>query len=190
LLDYDHFSIPYPGSFDLVVANHMITHAVRPREFLNLVRERLAPGGHLYLYNEPDDAEFLNHGQSMINTLNPFHLQAFDRDSLLRGLSAAGFETIFVTHERGNLLVVATTAGGTPIFTSMSEEQRSQRLAKYRHARDLAILRVPPHVRHRFEGEWEQVVERAFQAGLAEMTPGGKIRVVSETEPVPEDLHA
>ena len=90
LLDYDHFTIPYAGAFDLVVANHMMTHAVHPLEFLDLVRERLAPGGHLYLYNEPDDAEFLNHGQSMINTLNPFHLQAFDRESLLRGLAAAG----------------------------------------------------------------------------------------------------
>lgn len=190
LLDYDHFTIPYPGAFDLVVANHMMTHAVRPREFLDLVRERLAPGGHLYLYNEPDDAEFLNHGQSMINTLNPFHLQAFDRDSLLRGLAAAGYETVFVTHERGNLVVLARPVETAPAFAPMSDDQCSQRLAKYRQARDLAILRVPPRVRPRFAGEWERIVERAFETGLAEMTPGGKIRVVSEAEPVPEDLHA
>ena len=190
LLDYDHFSIPYPGAFDLVVANHMMTHAVRPRDFLDLVRERLAPGGHLYLYNEPDDAEFLSQGQSMINTLNPFHLQAFDRDSLLRGLGAAGFEAAFVTHERGNLVVVARPVERDQAFTPMSDEQRDQRLAKYSQARDLAILRVPPRVRTRFAGEWEQVVERAFQAGLAEMTPSGKLRPMREVEPVPEDLHA
>ena len=190
LLDYDHFSIPYPGAFDLVVANHMITHAVRPRDFLDLVRERLAPGGHLYLYNEPDDAEFLEQGQSMINTLNPFHLQAFDRDSLLRGLGAAGFEAVFVTHERGNLIVVARSAERDQAFTPMSEKQRDKRLAKYGLARDLAILRVPPRVRSRFSGEWEQVVERALQAGLAEMTDGGKLRPMHEVEPVPEDQHA
>jgi len=190
LLDYDHFSIPYPGAFDLVVANHMITHAVRPRDFLDLVRARLAPGGHLYLYNEPDDAEFLEQGQSMINTLNPFHLQAFDRDSLLRGLGAAGFETTFVTHERGNLVVVARPAERDHVFTPMSDEQQSRRLAKYSQARDFAILRVPARVRARFAGEWEQVVERAFQAGNAEMTAGGKLRPVHEVEPVPEDLHA
>ena len=31
LLDYDSFSIPYTGCFDLVVANHLLTHAVRPQ---------------------------------------------------------------------------------------------------------------------------------------------------------------
>ena len=190
LLDYDHFSIPYPGAFDLVVANHMITHAVRPREFLDLVRERLAPGGHLYLYNEPDDAEFLEQGQSMINTLNPFHLQAFDPDSLLRGLGAAGFEPVFMTHERGNLIVVAKPAARDQAFTPMSDEQRDERLAKYGQARDLAILRVPPRVRSRFAGEWEQVAERALEAGHAEMTSGGKLRPLEEVEPVPEDMHA
>ncbi|MSO46165.1 MAG: hypothetical protein EXQ59_05295 [Acidobacteria bacterium] len=190
LLDYDHFTIPYAGAFDLVVANHMMTHAVRPREFLDLVRTRLAPGGHLYLYNEPDDAEFLNHGQSMINTLNPFHLQAFDRGSLLRGLAAAGYETLFVTHERGNLVVLARPADGGAPFVPMSDDERDRRLAKYHQARDLAIARVPSHVRPRFAAEWEQVVERVFKAGLAEMTPEGKIRVVNATEPIPEDQHA
>ncbi|MDA1183623.1 MAG: methyltransferase domain-containing protein [Acidobacteria bacterium] len=190
LLDYDRFSIPYPGAFDLVVANHMITHAVRPRDFLDSVRERLAPGGHLYLYNEPDDAEFLEQGQSMINTLNPFHLQAFDRDSLLRGLEAAGFEAVFVTHERGNLVVVAKPAARDKVFTPMSDKQRDERLARYEQARDLAILLVPPRVRVRFAGEWEQVVERALLAGHAEITAGGKLRPMKEVEPVPEDQHA
>jgi SAM-dependent methyltransferase len=190
LLDYDHFAIPYAGAFDLVIANHMMTHAVRPREFLDLVRARLAPGGHLYLYNEPDDAEFLNHGQSMINTLNPFHLQAFDRDSLLRGLAAAGWETVFAAHERGNVVAVARPVEGAPAMAPMSDDQRCRRLARYQQARDLAIVRVPSHVRPRFAGEWEQIVERVFTAGLAEMTPGGKIRVVNAAEPVPEDLHA
>ena len=123
LLDYDHFSIPYPGAFDLVVANHMITHAVRPRDYLDLVRERLAPGGHLYLYNEPDDAEFLEQGQSMINTLNPFHLQAFDRDSLLRGLGAAGSSTLGLRDRSncGNLIAGCTTnAIRTSLITPMS----------------------------------------------------------------------
>ncbi len=95
-----------------------------------------------------------------------------------------------MTHERGNLIVVARPAERDQAFTPMSDEQHDQRLAKYSQARDLAILRVPPRVRVRFAGEWEQVVERAFQAGLAEMTPGGKLRPMREVEPVPEDLHA
>ena len=53
----------------------MLTHAVRPREFLATVRSRLRPGGHLYIYSESVEAEFLEQGHSMFNTLNPFHLQ-------------------------------------------------------------------------------------------------------------------
>jgi hypothetical protein len=87
-VDYDHFSIPYEGQFDLIVANHMFTHAVRPREFFLEVRRRLNPGGHVYLYNEPDERDFLHDGKSIINTLNAFHLQTFDNASLVRALGA------------------------------------------------------------------------------------------------------
>src|SRR4029078_11697021 len=73
LLDFDRFPSPYDGAFDLVVANHVMTHAVRPAALLASLRERMAPGGHLYLYNEPDEADLLDHGQSMVETLNPFH---------------------------------------------------------------------------------------------------------------------
>jgi hypothetical protein len=58
-IDFDAFSIPFDGRFDLIVSNHMLTHAVRPKEFLAAVRNRLTPGGHLYLYNEPMEGEFL-----------------------------------------------------------------------------------------------------------------------------------
>ena len=78
MLDYDSFQIPYTGCFDLIVANHLVTHAVRPGETLATIRQRLAPGGHLYLYNEPDEADFLETGKSIFNTLNAFHLQTFD----------------------------------------------------------------------------------------------------------------
>ena len=58
-------------------------------------------------------------------------------------MGAAGFEATFVTHERGNLIVVARPAERDQAFTPMSDEQHDQRLAKYSQARDLAILRVP-----------------------------------------------
>jgi SAM-dependent methyltransferase len=69
LVDFDRFTIPYEQPFDLIVANHMLTHAIRPREFLADVRRHLRPGGHLYPYNEPDDAEYLADGGSMFNTM-------------------------------------------------------------------------------------------------------------------------
>jgi hypothetical protein len=91
LLDFDAFAIPYQTTFDVVIANHMFTHIVRPREYFAEVPRHLRPGGYLYLYNEPDDAEYLFDGKSMFNTLKAFHLQALDGRSLTRALAANGF---------------------------------------------------------------------------------------------------
>ena len=181
-LDYDHFAIPYEGTFDLVVANHMMTHALRPGEFLQTVHDRLAPHGHLYLYNEPDDAEILGLGQSMFGWFNPFHFQAFDRESLLRGLRSAGFEPTFVTSHQGNLVVLAVRTERPEHVEPMSDTECSARIGKYRTARDLAILRLPPHLRPAFSDEWDVVVERVYTAGLAEFTAEGKLRLRRETD--------
>jgi SAM-dependent methyltransferase len=182
LLDYDHFDVPYDGAFDLIVANHMVTHAVRPGDMLRVVKDRLAPDGYLYLYNEPDDAEFLDLKQSMFNVLNPFHFQTFDRDALVRALGLCGFETLFVTHERGNLVLLAKHRSVDAPVPSFTAEEVERRLARYRTARDLAILRVPEPVRPRFADEWDQVVDRAFASGLAELTSGGKLRVLKQSD--------
>jgi SAM-dependent methyltransferase len=185
LLDYDRFTIPYEGTFDLVVANHMVTHALRPSEFLRLVRERLVPGGHLYLYNEPDDAEYLDHRESMIKVLNAFHFQAFDRDALLRALGRHGFAPAFVTRERGNIVVLAARSDEPGLFQPLAPDARDRRLARYALARDLAILGLPPPQREAFAGEWEQAAERTVKAGLAELTHDGSLRLRRTADPRP-----
>jgi SAM-dependent methyltransferase len=84
LIDYDQFRIPFQGTFDLIVANHMLTHIVRLDRFFSELRAHLRPGGHLYLYNELDEAFVFSSGKSIVNSLNPVHLQTFDRASLMR----------------------------------------------------------------------------------------------------------
>ena len=37
-IDFDRFAIPFDGEFDLVICNHMITHAVRVSDFLATIR--------------------------------------------------------------------------------------------------------------------------------------------------------
>jgi SAM-dependent methyltransferase len=164
LLDYDQFTIPYEGVFDLVVANHMVTHAVRPAEMLATIRGRMAPGGHLYLYNEPDEADFLDGGKSMFKTLNPFHLQTFDLPSLSRLLLAAGFRTIFSTHYQGNCVVLAELA--EPTLAPLGGK-----------ARDRSILMLPDTLRGHFRDEWEPLMARAFDAGLVTLDEKGALRL-------------
>lgn len=182
LLDYDRFSIPYEGRFDLIAANHMITHALRPAEFLRVAHERLVPGGHLYLYNEPEDAEFLDHHESMFKVLNPFHFQAFDREALIRALRRNGFEPAFVTAGHGGYIVLAARSERDDLFVPMTEAERQARVSRYRTARDLAILRLSPRLRSHFAAEWEQVVERVMLAGVADLTPEGHLRIRREAD--------
>ena len=177
VIDFDRFSIPFDGSFDLIAANHMFNHAVRLGEFLRVVRAALKPGGHLYLYNEIDDREFLDAAQSMIATMNPLHLQAADRASMMRALAASGFETVFIkTRDRRNLCLARAVDG--PRRTPMTPHERDKRLAKYQRARDRAVLRAPERVRHRFAATWPSTVERAVASGVAVFDESGAIRVV------------
>jgi SAM-dependent methyltransferase len=177
-IDFDRFAIPFEGSFDLVICNHMITHAVRLGEFLGTIRARLKPGGHLYLHNEPDDAEFLKGSQSMLATLNPLHLQAFDQPSLVRALVANGFETVFVKHQKNEtLFLLARAADPTPI--TMTDAECQARIAAYQQAYDRAVLRVNEPTRARLAGEWSGVVRHAVATGAAEFDERGQLRIVA-----------
>jgi SAM-dependent methyltransferase len=178
LLDYDAFSIPYSGCFDLIVANHLVTHAVRPQEALATIRQRLAPGGHLYLYNEPDERDFLESGKSIFNTLNAFHLQTFDGASLARALQSAGFEPVYIGHHHDNCVALARVAAGSATWDPMSKKELARRVTRYAQARDLGILLLPDRLKGLFASEWEAVVQRAFAAKTIDFDGDGNLRIV------------
>ncbi len=178
LLDYDAFSIPYAGCFDLVVANHLVTHAVHPREALAAIRQRLASGGHLYLYNEPDEGDFLENGKSIFNTLNAFHLQTFDGASLARALQSAGFEPVYIGHHHDNCIALARVAADAAAWDPISKKELARRVAKYEQARDLGILSLPDRLKGRFASEWDAVVQRAFAAKTIDFDGDGNLRIL------------
>jgi SAM-dependent methyltransferase len=178
LISYDRFEIPYPGQFDLIVGNHMLTHSVRPADFFATIRTRLKPGGHLYLYNEPDDAEFLSGQQSMLATLNPLHMQAFDHKSFRRGLGANGFEVVFQKRRNVNHMCLARFSETE--WTPMSEQARKGRIKAYRRARDRAILGMREELRPRFASEWSAIVERGVAEGVVEFDANGRLRLVAQ----------
>jgi SAM-dependent methyltransferase len=179
LIDFEHFTIPFDGTFDLIVCNHMLTHAVRPREFFAELRRKLNPGGHIYLYHEPDDVEFLAGNQSMFATLNPLHMQAFDQASLVRALAVNGFETVFIKGRNLHHLVLARMTATAPAMVPMTKKQRDARIDAYRQAYDRAVLGVDEPLRPRLAGEWPAAVERAVASGVAEYDERGRLRLVS-----------
>lgn len=177
LIDFERFQIPFDGPFDVIIANHMFTHVLRPRELFAELRRKLKPGGYIYLHNEPDDREFLEGKQSMLATLNPLHMQAFDQRSLVRALAGNGFETVFLKRRQIAHLCLARVAETR--MQSMEERERAARIDAYRQAFDRAVLAVDPDVRPRVAAEWKEVVERAVAAGVAEFDARGQLRLVS-----------
>ena len=177
-IDFDAFEIPFEGRFDLIISNHMLTHSVRPKEFLATVHDRLVPGGYLYVYQEPMESEFLDRGKSMFNTLNPFHLQTFNQPSAVRALEANGFTVIFCT-VRDDLFLAIAQAIDPPNdrWERMGDSERSRRRSAYRVANDTAILRVPEHLRTPFAKDWDAIVERSLASGVAMRANDGRIRV-------------
>jgi hypothetical protein len=157
----------------------MFNHAVRLDRFLAEVRGALKPGGHLYIYNEIDDSEFLISGQSMIATMNPLHLQACDRSSLVRALSASGFEPVFVKgRDRRNFCLMRRVESAD--WTPISHADLEKRISRYQRARDRAVLRAPERLRGRFADVWSVTVERAVASGVARFDDGGQLRIVKE----------
>lgn len=173
LVDFERFSIPYEGPFDLVISNHMLTHAVAPGDLLDTVWAALAPGGHLYLYNEMDEAEYLSSTRSMFQAMNPFHMQIFNAASLERALAARGFEVLFLAHsDRIHLLCLARKT--TAVAQAMPEAERRRRLRQYATSRDVSILGLPASRRATFAAEWDRVVERAVLSGVATLDERGR----------------
>lgn len=179
LIDFDRFTIPRSQPYDLIVCNHMFNHAVQLDLFLREARSALRPGGHLYLYNEIDDSEFLEGGQSMIATMNPLHLQAADRASLVRALAAAGFEPVFVNgrHKRNICLMRRVEEAR---WSPIAPNDLSQRIAAYQRARDRAVLRTAGRIRERFSSVWAATVERAVATGVARFDDEGALRIVKD----------
>ena len=177
-LDFDQFTIPYEPPFDLVIANHMLTHIVRPKQFLDTLRSSMRRGGHLYLYNEPLEEEFLHHEKSLFNTLNAFHMQTFDPPSLTRVLNANGFEVIYFARERMNIVCLARKAEDPIDWAPMTDSQRSRRRTAYRVAHDLSVLLLLEHARHRFARDWPATLERAQRAGTVAPDAKGRLRIM------------
>ena len=179
LIDFDQFTIPFDGPFDLIACNHMFNHAVRLDRFLSEVRSRLRPGGHVYLYNEIDDAEFLESGQSMIATMNPLHFQASDRPSLARALQANGFDLVFLKGRQKRNMCLARAVDRRD-WAPIPAAQLTDRIAAYQRARDRAVLRLPERIRPRVAASWPAAIERAVATGVAQFDETGSLRVVKE----------
>lgn len=79
-------------TFDVIVANHMVTHSHDPAALVGLFRDWLAEDGVLVVYNEPDHALTLKSRSAYPRGLNFFHKQLFTEATFIAAMRAWGFE--------------------------------------------------------------------------------------------------
>lgn len=82
------------GSFDFVALSHVIEHLHDPGETLRTIHQLLKPGGTLFIDTpNVDAAGHRRYGAHWRGLEPPRHLALFNRRSLLRAVSEAGFES-------------------------------------------------------------------------------------------------
>jgi len=82
-----------PGTFDAILLSHVAEHIVDLRGAFAALRDRLAPGGRLYV-EVPDASRYLEHPFVPFYYFDPEHINHFDRMSLANLARASGYAVI------------------------------------------------------------------------------------------------
>jgi len=100
-VNYETFSIPFDKKYNLIIANHLLTHMLDPRQMFAVLRDHLAKKGCMLFRNEADDANMFAKGDNLFEELRPFHFQQFDKSTLTRMLETFGLP-LRALETRGN----------------------------------------------------------------------------------------
>ncbi|MGI9490547.1 MAG: class I SAM-dependent methyltransferase [Geminicoccaceae bacterium] len=85
--------------FDLILANHLLTHALDPMGLLRLLRDRLSPGGAIVFYNELDHIPIMDMKKVFSRGIVSYHKQLLTRASLENMLRSAGYDTEWLDYD-------------------------------------------------------------------------------------------
>jgi SAM-dependent methyltransferase len=93
-LRIDKMTVPadWPQRYDLILANHVMTHALDLRESMAELRGLMNPDGIVLCYNEADHSQSLQRRNAYKRGINSFHKQLFDRKSFENLFRVSGME--------------------------------------------------------------------------------------------------
>jgi hypothetical protein len=178
MIDFDRLDVPFEGRFDLILARHMLTHALEPSRLWGLLAERLTPGGYVYFFLENDDRlMFEEKRKNLIGELKCFHFQNFDLPVLARALRFNGLDPVFIRHPRHGKseMMCLARRDDTVRPVPMSGREAEARLALYRRWRDHSVLSLPPDIQSLFGSEVDTMRQRARAAGYGVVDRQGRI---------------
>ena len=177
IVDFDALEIPFEGTFDLVIARHMMTHASNLEALFAALHRHMSPDGWLYLLLENDDAAMFARRKNLFGEMKCFHFQNFDVDTLGRVLRVRGFEPEFIRHTRdgrSELLALARRAN-TAKMVPMREDACKARVQMYQEWRDRSILSAPDEVKALAAAELPAIEARALDRGYAIRDKRGRV---------------
>jgi 2-polyprenyl-3-methyl-5-hydroxy-6-metoxy-1,4-benzoquinol methylase len=85
--------------FDLILANHLLTHALDPMGLMAILRARVAPGGAVVFYNEIDHIAIMDLPKTFRRGVVSYHKQLLTRTSLENMCRLAGFRTAWLDYD-------------------------------------------------------------------------------------------
>jgi hypothetical protein len=118
------------SSFDLILAEHYLTHAHNPVEYLDYLVSLLSPRGKLVIFNEQDHELTMRRRQHYRRGINFFHKQLFTPRTLHDFLCSRDLAVSELPHPRGrkwavsnhSLLFVCQTGHSNPLAPGSSQD--------------------------------------------------------------------
>jgi hypothetical protein len=94
--------LPFGTSYDLIIANHLFTHALDPRGDMARLWDALKPGASILIYNEVDHQLLLDPASDLYTRLDVinYHKQLFVPETFESFLRNAGFAFESLGHRR------------------------------------------------------------------------------------------
>jgi SAM-dependent methyltransferase len=95
-------AVPAGARYDLILANHVFTHALEPRADLARLRSALKPGGHILFYSEVDHSVLFDPASALFSRIDVinYHKQLFVPETFEALLRNAGFDCQFLGRQR------------------------------------------------------------------------------------------
>lgn len=131
-LNPGHIELPFGVKYDLVLANHQLTHAIDPRDLLYRLCGVLNVGGNILFYNEIDHDRELDPGNEHYrgSDIVAFHKQLFNQHSFERLLNEAGLDYEYLGHQSAKMMYLARPSSASAhravIAPETIERQRQQ----------------------------------------------------------------
>jgi SAM-dependent methyltransferase len=178
LIDFDRLDIPFAGTFDLILARHMVTHAAEPSRLWEVLASRLNPGGYVYFFLENDDRAMLqDKRKNLLGEMKCFHFQNFDLPAFARVLRHNALDPLFIRHPRpGRSEMICVARRNEQVRPrTISPADFDARLALYRRWRDHSVLSLGDEMQALFLPELDGMRQRAMADGYAVTDKAGRI---------------